>query len=189
MTQDQTPIPAWVPLSPTVAGYRIEIVSYDSSWPAAYEAERERLAAAIGPQVSRYEHMGSTSVPGLDSKPIIDISAAIADLGSIPKLLPTLEELGYRPIEQKSTERFDLWRLCAKGHPSHILHFMEDGSPAWQRPIVFRNALRADPELRAEYAELKRQLAEACGDDIEKYGKGKTDFIRRVLDEFIDPPS
>src|SRR3569832_35291 len=62
----------WVPLSSPVAGYRIEIVPYDPSWPRAYEEERHRLEQAIGGQVVRFEHMGSTSVPGLESKPIID---------------------------------------------------------------------------------------------------------------------
>ena len=172
-----------------VAGYTIEIVPYDPCWVAAYELERDLLAGAIGATVLRFEHMGSTSVPGLDSKPIIDISAAVSDLAVVSTLLADLEKIGYKPIEQKSHDRFDLWKVCPKGYPSHILHFMKEGSDAWVKPIVFRNALRADPGLRAEYSVLKRNLAEACGDDIDRYGKGKTDFVQRVLDEMLGTAS
>jgi GrpB-like predicted nucleotidyltransferase (UPF0157 family) len=168
-----------------VAGYPIQIVSYDPCWPTAYQAEQDRLQKAIGQHVLRFEHMGSTSVPGLDSKPIIDISAAVADLASVPNLFPTLESLGYKPIEQRSADRYDLWNVAGPGHPTHILHFMQDGSDAWVRPIVFRNALRADPKLRAEYSELKRQLADSCKDDIDKYGSGKTEFVHQVLNEML----
>jgi GrpB-like predicted nucleotidyltransferase (UPF0157 family) len=168
-----------------VAGYPIEIVSYDPRWGEAFEKERVRLADALGHHVLRFEHMGSTSVPGLDSKPIIDISAAVADLAVVPSLFDVLGKLEYQPIVQKSPDRYDLWRVCGKGHPSHILHFMVDGSDAWFHPIIFRNALRADPTLRTQYSELKRQLASACGDDIDKYGTGKTDFVRHVLDAML----
>ena len=168
-----------------MAGYPIEVVPYDPCWPEAFEKEKSRLQNAFGSDVLRFEHMGSTAVPGLDSKPIIDISAAVADLSVVPALFEKCRELGYTPIEQKSADRYDLWKTCGKGHPSHILHFMKEGSDAWVRPIVFRNALRADAQLRTEYSELKRQLADACGDDIEKYGKGKTEFVRRVVDEIL----
>lgn len=169
-----------------MAGYRIEIVSYDPGWPAAYERELARLESALGDAVIQFQHMGSTAVPGLDSKPIIDISAAIEDMSMVPKLFPLLEPLGYKPIEQRSTDRYDLWRLGEKGYPSHILHFMKEGSDAWAKPLRFRDALRADSMLCARYGDLKRALAAACGDDIEKYGRGKTDFVNSVISEVMD---
>ena len=168
-----------------MTGYRIEIVPYDPCWPKAYEEERDRIAAAIGEQVVRFEHMGSTAVAEMESKPIIDISAAVADFSVVPNLFPALEKLGYKPIEQQAKDRYDLWRMGGKTYPSHILHFMKDGSDAWVRPIIFRNALRADPHLREQYGEIKRRLAEACGDDIKEYGHGKTEFIESVIAEML----
>ncbi len=132
--------------------------------------------------------MGSTAVPGLDSKPIIDLSAAVRDLGVVPSLLSALEAAGYRQIELDTDDRFDLWRQVGCGPPTHILHFMEDGSGAWVRPLIFRNALRADVALREEYAELKRRLALECVDDIRRYGKGKTEFIHRVVNAYLCQP-
>jgi len=169
-----------------VAGYRIEIVPYDPSWPKAYEEERNRLAQAIGAHVLRFEHMGSTAVPELESKPIIDISAAVADLSQVPSLFEALEDLGYTPTEEQANDRFDLWRMGDKPYPTHILHFMQEGSDAWVRPIIFRNALRADPVLRKEYSDIKHELAGACGEDIKKYGHGKTEFIESVIAEMLD---
>jgi len=171
-----------------VAGYLIEIVPYDPSWPTAYEEERTRLHRALGDCVARLEHMGSTSVPGLDSKPIIDIAAAVTSLATVPDLFPKLEGLGYQPIDQRSPDRYDLWRVGDKGHPSHILHFMADGSDAWIRPIIFRNALRADANIREKYSELKRKLAEECGDDIIAYGQMKNPPSSPTKPPRAEPP-
>jgi GrpB-like predicted nucleotidyltransferase (UPF0157 family) len=168
-----------------VSSYSIEIVQYDPSWPAAYAQEERRIAEAIGSHVVRFEHMGSTAVPGLAAKPIIDISAAVSRLEGVPSLFPALRALGYEPIPQESPDRFDLWRQPTNGPPTHILHFMELDSEAWIRPLIFRNALRADPDLRAEYISLKQTLADTCASDIKEYGKGKTEFITKVLEAML----
>lgn len=168
-----------------MASYQIEIVPYDPGWPAAYEKEVHRLHSAIGHNVVRFEHMGSSSVPGLAAKPIIDISAAVQSLAEAPELFPLLERLGYQPIPQDSPDRYDLWLQPGEGPPTHILHFMEADSEAWIRPLIFRNALRADAALREEYMVLKAELAERCGSDIKCYGKGKGEFINRVIDSFL----
>lgn len=167
-----------------VRRYPIEIVPYDPRWPEAYERERDRISATLGDRVLRYEHMGSTSVPGLAAKPIVDISAAVASLSVVPSVIKELAPLGYELHEQEP-DRYDLWLREGEDRPSHILHFMEAESPAWVRPLVFRNALRADPALRKQYVELKCQLAEACGDDIKKYGAAKTRFIEDVVDSIL----
>lgn len=174
-----------VPYLVPVSSYSIEIAAYDPSWIEAYQQEAERLEKAIGSRVLRFEHMGSTAVPGLAAKPIIDISAAVPKLENAQDLFPTLDGLGYKPIEQTSTDRYDLWRQTADRPPTHILHFMELESDAWIRPLIFRNALRADPELRATYASLKEGLAGSYGSDIRAYGKGKTEFINNVIDSML----
>ncbi len=168
-----------------MSSYSIEIVPYDPRWPAAYEQELKRLNKAIGSHVLRFEHMGSTAVTGLAAKPIVDISAAVKSLGDVPALFADLEAVGYRPIEQSSPDRYDLWRQTSNAPPTHILHFMELESDAWMRPLIFRNALRADPELRARYMQLKEQLASSFASDIKSYGQGKTDFVNQVLDSIL----
>lgn len=168
--------------------YPIEIVAYDPKWVELYEQERNRLADAIGGDVLQFEHMGSTSVPGLAAKPIIDISAGLRRLEDSTDLIPKVEELGYRPIPQRSGDRYDLW-YCPEGRrPTHILHFMERDSDAWRRPLIFRNALRADGELRARYSDLKSRLAVACGEDIQRYGAEKSEFITSVVDDLLRSP-
>lgn len=170
-----------------MSSYSVEIVPYDSSWPAAYDQELERLSRAIGSHVLRFEHMGSTAVPGLAAKPIVDISAAVRCLGDVPCLFPDLGALGYKPIEQSSPDRYDLWRQTLHDPPTHILHFMELDSDAWMRPLIFRNALRADSELRARYTQLKERLANSFASDSKSYGQGKTDFVNQVIHSILSP--
>jgi GrpB-like predicted nucleotidyltransferase (UPF0157 family) len=169
-----------------VESYPIEIVPYDPRWRYIYQQERDRLLAVIGDSVASLEHMGSTSVPGLSAKPIIDISAALKRLEDAEDLIPRVQAIGYRLIPQRSPDRFDLWNCPEGPRPTHILHFMQSDSDAWRRPLIFRNALRADPELRMRYSDLKSRLAAACGEDIRRYGAEKSDFILSVVDGLLE---
>lgn len=162
--------------------YPVEIVPYDPLWPAAYERERERIDHVLHGRILRYEHMGSTAVPGMDAKPIIDISCAVPSLQSVEPLLPLLVELGYEQVESNSPDRMDFCRRGDSDRPTHILHFMEENSGAWLKPLIFRDALRRDEALRREYAELKRSLAQAVGDDNRRYNVAKSAFINGVVE-------
>lgn len=156
------------------------IHGYDPRWPDAYTAERERINAQVGPHVEAIEHIGSTSVPGLAAKPLIDIMLAVRP-DSLQECVDELGQLGYRRDQGGDFPgRVFLRRLDAQGEPTHHVSLTGLGSPYWQDQLAFRDALRADPGLANDYAELKRTLANKHGRGV-AYTQAKTDFIRRAL--------
>jgi GrpB-like predicted nucleotidyltransferase (UPF0157 family) len=156
------------------------IRDYDPAWQGAFEAERQRIGARLGPRIEAIEHIGSTSVPGLAAKPLIDLMLAVRpDL--LQQCVDELAELGYQRDQSGDFPgRVFLRRLDAHRVTTHHLSLTELGSPYWQDQLAFRNALRADPVLVADYAELKRTLAAKHGRGL-AYTRAKTDFIRSAL--------
>lgn len=156
---------------------RIEVVDYDASWPTRFDEEAARLTA-ISPKLT-FHHIGSTAVPGMSAKPIIDIMAWSQDLDS--PLVALVERGGYQyPHAYNATLSGRRW-LCrpSASYRTHHLHLVGDEAELI-RHLRFRDALRAKAHLAAEYAALKRDLATQMPDDREGYTAGKTDFIRRV---------
>ena len=159
----------------------IAIVDYDEAWPGRFLSERSRLAALV-PEVELH-HIGSTAVPGLPAKPIIDMMAVVEDLDApLPSLV---ERAGYQlPASYNAALSGRRW-LCrpSASHRSHHLHLA--GCPEeLARHLRFRDALRAQPALAREYAALKRALARRMTYDREGYTAAKTSFIRRVEASF-----
>lgn len=156
----------------------IAIVAYDPGWPALYEEERQRIADVLGDMTESIEHIGSTSVPGLAAKPLIDILVSVAHLGRADRYVEPLGSLGYEyfPV-LGGAERY----AFGKGTPhTHHIHVVQHGGEEHVRPIAFRDYLRAHPEAAREYGELKRALAERFHHDRQAYNRAKTDFIRTI---------
>ena len=163
----------------------IEIVAYDPHWPALYEAERAVLLPALGQLgVIDIAHIGSTAVPGLAAKPVIDIAATVTSLNlARERGIEALEALGYLfwPNTPDADELF-----FVKGRPpraprrTHHLHIAEPGA-AFEDPLRFRNILRADAAIAQRYAALKRELAGRYRHDREAYTKAKTAFVAAIL--------
>jgi GrpB-like predicted nucleotidyltransferase (UPF0157 family)/predicted GNAT family acetyltransferase len=160
----------------------IRIAPYDPRWPQLFERERVSLAAAIGRwAVDGIHHVGSTAVPGLDAKPIVDILVGVEDLESSRACFEPLAGLEYMYAPYRSEEMH--W-FC-KPHPSHRthhLHLIPVDSSRYLDELAFRDHLRADPDAAAAYAALKRELATRFGDDREGYTEAKAEFIRAALD-------
>jgi GrpB-like predicted nucleotidyltransferase (UPF0157 family)/AraC-like DNA-binding protein len=154
---------------------------YDRHWPARFEIERQVLESALQPWLAGpIEHVGSTAVPGLTAKPIIDIMAAVSDLASSKPAIEAVAPLGYCYAPYKA----DVMHWFCKPNPfvrSHHLHMVPFGSRLWQERIAFREALRTDADVRRQYMELKAALAAKYRDDREGYTEGKTEFIKSVL--------
>ncbi len=157
---------------------------YDPRWPLEFERVRSELLAVLPSWVISIEHVGSTAVPGLDAKPIIDILVAVPSLDEGMELRKPLESIGfeYRPADELPDRHYfprtvDHLRL-------HHVSVSEPSSRHSRNSLIFRNALRANPELAAEYAALKRKLARDVGAVRFAYLNGKTDFILSVLREF-----
>jgi GrpB-like predicted nucleotidyltransferase (UPF0157 family) len=154
----------------------IEIVQYDPEWPTRFASERERLLPLLGAEI---HHTGSTAVPGMPAKPVIDLMALVQELDApIPALL---EQGGYRyPEAFNATLSHRRW-LCRPTavHRTHHLYLVDERAEL-ARHLRFRDLLRASATLRDEYARLKRELAERIGDDREAYSEAKSAFIDRV---------
>lgn len=160
----------------------IRIEPYDPAWPASFESEREALEAAIGSwAVGGIHHVGSTAVPGLAAKPIIDILVGVEDLESSRACFEPLAGLEYLHAPYLPEEMH--W-FC-KPDPerrTHHLHLAPTAGSRYGEELAFRDRLRADRGIAERYATLKQDLAARFGDDRDAYTDAKTDFIREVLD-------
>jgi GrpB-like predicted nucleotidyltransferase (UPF0157 family) len=163
----------------------IVIKPYDPEWPAKFEIERRALAAVLAPWlVGPIEHIGSTAVPGLAAKPVIDIMGAVRDLPSSEPAIEALRPLDYCYFAYKA----DLMHWFCKPSPfnrTHHLHLVPFESQVWRERIAFRDRLRSDAATRREYAELKVTLAAQFTHDRETYTEAKTDFIQAVLQQVL----
>jgi len=157
---------------------RVVVEPYNDLWPVLFNREATRIREAIGPHIRDIQHIGSTSVPGLSAKPILDIAIAVDTFEASVVCVSPLEELGYRHLGENGIPRR---RYFEKGTPeTHHLHMFEINSDDWRRHLYFRDLLRVNADLVNEYAVLKEQLAERYPDNIEAYQKGKAACIKRV---------
>ena len=161
----------------------VEVVPYDPLWPHLFAAESQRILALIAPYVQCIEHMGSTAVPGLAAKPVIDILIGVHSLADDRYFLPPLASLGYSYVpehEEVFPERRYLHRIVAHCH-THHLHMVEAASNFFHVQLRFRDILRAHPEEAACYAALKLELAARFRDDREAYTDGKSTLITAII--------
>jgi GrpB-like predicted nucleotidyltransferase (UPF0157 family) len=161
------------------------IAPYDPDWPRAFEDERGRLAAALGSLARRIEHNGSTAVPGLAAKPIIDIQISVAQLRPVGAYGEPLAALGYTHVAHPDDDRCPFFHRPAAWPHTHHVHVVESGAEEERRALAFRDYLRDHDRLAREYEQLKRSLAERFDlIDVgarEDYAQSKTEFVERVL--------
>ena len=160
----------------------VELSAYSPLWPATFEIERDRLWTIFGRDAVLIEHIGSTAVPGLGAKPIIDVMLGSASLQMVERKIPELAAEGYRYVpefERAMPER--RYFVKPDGQPGYFhLHAVVMDTPFWKRHLAFRDALRADAALAQEYWKLKQRLAARFPDDRAAYTDGKSAFIRTV---------
>jgi GrpB-like predicted nucleotidyltransferase (UPF0157 family) len=161
---------------------RISVVPYDPLWPELFADERRLLEETLAPWlVGGVHHIGSTAVPGLAAKPLLDMMAGVRDLDDSRAAYEPLEQVGYVYTPHRPREAHHFSKPSASlRERTHNLHLTEVGSALWRERLAFRDALRADPGLAAEYAALKKRLASQC-DDGADYAAGKRGFVERVL--------
>ena len=159
----------------------IELVPYNPAWPAAFEVERDLLEQVLQPWLAgRIEHFGSTAVPGLAAKPVIDIMAAVRDLESSRAALPALEAMGYCYAPYRP-ELMHWFCKPSPQHRTHHLHLVPLDSKLWTERLAFRDLLVSDPTVARDYAELKHRLAGEHRNDRERYTDEKSPFIENAL--------
>jgi GrpB-like predicted nucleotidyltransferase (UPF0157 family) len=162
----------------------IVVVPCDEAWPPLYAEERTRIERAIGPWVEEIEHVGSTAVPGLAAKPVIDIMVGVKSLEDSPILVERLVGIGYEyvPEFEKILPFRRYFRKMREGRRTHQVHLVERSNAEWwDRHLLFRDYLRANPEIAREYAHLKYELSDRLGEDREAYTDAKTEFISEIV--------
>jgi GrpB-like predicted nucleotidyltransferase (UPF0157 family) len=158
---------------------KVQLVPYDPQWPIEFDKERLEIEKAIGADILSVDHIGSTSIPGLCAKPIIDILIGLKDFGDGFRCVSALEKLGYTFRGEHGIPGRHYFR---KGSPrTHHLHMYTRGTPDWQHHILFRDYLRAHAAQRDSYAELKTALAKQYPENREKYLDGKAAFIQNII--------
>jgi len=158
----------------------IIIVPYDPAWPGIFVRLRDGIVAALGATVLRVEHVGSTSVPGLAAKPIIDIDAVILTETDLPEAIRKLAGAGYRHEGERGIAGRHAFAQ-PDGLPAHHLYVCDDGNPELRRHLAFRDYLRANPAESARYGALKERLAAQFGSDRDGYTDAKSAFITKAL--------
>ena len=159
----------------------IEIVAYDPAWPSRFEEERAVLEGLLRRWlVADIEHVGSTAVPGLAAKPVIDIMVPVESLDASRASIEAAGHAGYVYWPYKADVMHWMCKPSA-AHRTHHLHIVPFESALWIDRLRFRDALRGDPALAMRYAELKQDLAKRYRHDREAYTEGKADFIKAVL--------
>jgi GrpB-like predicted nucleotidyltransferase (UPF0157 family) len=155
------------------------VVEYDPAWPGLFEALKASIWGAVADIAVAVEHVGSTSVPGLAAKPVIDIDVVVAER-DVPRGIGRLTGLGYEHRGDLGIPFREAFRPPAGGVPQN-LYLCPLNSPALANHIVLRDHLRANVEAARTYGDLKRRLAVECSGDIDAYVEGKTGFIVSIL--------
>ena len=165
----------------------VTISQYNPDWPQMFEQEKEHLLSCLPNElIKRIEHFGSTAVPNLSAKPIIDMLVEVTSLEETKqKIVPVLESQGYdyfwRPTFGDDTPPFYSWfiKRDSKGNRTHHIHMMENDFEHWER-LLFRNYLIKHPDVAQEYQDLKLRLSNDYPNDRIAYTNGKTEFIVRI---------
>jgi GrpB-like predicted nucleotidyltransferase (UPF0157 family) len=160
----------------------VEVMAYDLRWAEEFALERQRLLDGLGDRVLVIEHIGSTSVPGLAAKPIIDMIAAVKTFDEVERMIQPLEKLGYEYMPERMFEDRKFFPKGPRANRTHHLNFvLSDDAEQWIQPLAFRDYLRTHNDARDAYADLKQQLAKAHPDDRASYTAAKSEFIQAIL--------
>lgn len=185
-------IEAYTVGTPRVLGTTVLIEDYDPRWPAFYERERAAITTALGDRALRVEHVGSTSVPGLAAKPVIDIMLVVPDTDDEPAYVPALERAGYRlNVREPHWHRHRvLVKRLEDGDDVNVnLHGWPEGCTCGDRDIIFRDWLRTHPDDRALYEHTKRTLAARTWKYMQNYADAKTAVIEDIRTRAGEPPT
>jgi GrpB-like predicted nucleotidyltransferase (UPF0157 family) len=157
----------------------IDLAEYDSEWPRLFEREAERIGAALGPKALRIEHVGSTSVPGLAAKPIVDVVLVVVDTRDEDAYVPRLEAAGY-VLRIREPDWFE--HRLFKGPDTNVnVHTFSEGCEEIDRMLAFRDWLRAHDDDRDLYLAAKRELASREWTYVQNYADAKSAVVREIL--------
>lgn len=160
---------------------KVEVVPHDPRWREAFEAEARQVAAALGENVVAIHHIGSTAIPDIYAKPVVDLLVEAGDLTEVDGRSSAMESLGYEVMGEYGIPGRRYFRKDnLEGIRTHHIHAFEVGSAEVERHLAFRDYLIAHPVDAQTYSELKRKLAEAHPQSMDGYIDGKADFIKEM---------
>lgn len=160
---------------------QIQVLPHNPNWQAVFEDESKLIASALGENVLAIHHIGSTSIPGIYAKPVIDILVEVKNINDVDARSSAMESLGYEVLgEFGITGRRYFRKDNGEGIRIHQIHTFESGSDQAARHLAFRDYLIAHPEEALEYSDLKRRLAAEHANDPEAYMDGKDGFIKNI---------
>jgi GrpB-like predicted nucleotidyltransferase (UPF0157 family) len=158
---------------------RVRVLPHNPAWKRAYDADADAIARALGDIVAAIHHIGSTAIPGIPAKPIIDILLEVGDIARLDANQSALERLGYEGLGEFGIPGRRYFRKDdAAGKRTHQIHAFQADNPGIGRHFAFRDYMIAHPEAARAYGELKRRLARVHPDDIQAYMDGKAAFIK-----------
>ncbi|MBD1379650.1 GrpB family protein [Metabacillus arenae] len=160
----------------------IKIIKYDPNWIRTFELEKSHISSLLGEEAISIEHIGSTSIPGQDAKPIIDIFAGVSPFQEAAHYKSLFHSESYRYIQTDMSGRY-LFSKYTSGTWSHNIHVIPFNDEFYIRnEFLLRDYLRAHPELMQEYGKIKKISAKNHGNTMEEYTRSKTEFIQKVID-------
>jgi GrpB-like predicted nucleotidyltransferase (UPF0157 family) len=162
---------------------KVRLAVHDPAWASAFTIERNRLSKALADMHPRIEHIGSTSIPGIVAKPLLDIMVGIPDMAEHPRAVEPLVALGYEHKGEFGIPGRQFFVLGDAAHSTHHLHLEQYGGHFWRLNLVFRDHLRTSADARDRYAAEKRRLVAEFREEREKYTAGKDAIIRELLRE------
>jgi len=160
---------------------KVEVVPHNPLWRDAFEAEAERVAAALGENVVAIHHIGSTAIPNIYAKPVVDLLVEVRDINGVDGRSSAMESLGYEVMGEYCIHGRRYFRKDDReGIRTHNLHAFEAGSAEAERHLAFRDFMLAHPVEAQRYSELKRRLAEEHPQNMDGYMDGKDAFIKEM---------
>jgi GrpB-like predicted nucleotidyltransferase (UPF0157 family) len=159
----------------------VVVVPYDPDWPAQFRAEATQIAAIFGPELLSIHHIGSTAIPGLNAKPIIDIMPIVRDIEKVDLFNPAMIQLGYEPKGENDIPGRRYFVKGSDAHRTHHVHIYALDNAEVKRHLDFRDYLIVHPEEAEYYGSLKAELARQFPHDIFGYMAGKDGFIREII--------
>ena len=159
---------------------KIEVVPYNILWQTLYEAEAQKITNALGSEVFGIHHIGSTAIPGIMAKPIIDIMVVVHNIMKISDYINTMIDLGYEPLGENGIPGRQFFIKNTEGIRSQHIHVYQVGHKEIQRHLHFRDYLRAHPEDALVYSKLKEELAKTYRNDPQGYTNGKDEFVEKI---------
>jgi GrpB-like predicted nucleotidyltransferase (UPF0157 family) len=159
----------------------VQLMPYDPAWATLFESERDRLQQALHPYALDIQHIGSTAVPGLAAKPLLDLGVAVSDAPAVAACIPLITGLGYTYRGYRGASQGYFFDIGPEHSLTHYLHLLMIDQPGWQNYLRFRDYLRAHPAARDAYQQLKQDLAIRFADERAAYSAAKTAFVEHIL--------